>query len=778
MEIVNEPGFALGWMPGEIRTRGPSAAFAVKGTFRLRPDGRADSAETQDPLAGDVHFEEEPEHSLRYEADLCLFKPRADLLLNGTCHAPGGKPLPLCTVRFQVGKFEKSLSVIGDRVWKRSLLVPVMSDPLPFTTLPIRYERAFGGAGYPRNPTGKGYRGEVLPNLEDPGRLLRSPEDERLPAGFGPIPRSWPQRSSKSGTYKGKWLKERWPWLPDDFDWSYFNAAPEDQQMDGYLRGDEELAFDNLHPRLPFYRSRLPGIRCRLFVEEKSFREVALVLDTLWVDPGEEKLILVWRGVSPVLDLKLKGVRSIYVVSEPLAGPSQTVAHYQALFPVRLKEEEGEEPEEAEEPEPPEEIEDPAAEAAEAKAMDDELAELTKEEKGYQEQLAKHIESVKAELVKAGKDPSIVDAAPRDLAPGELTSIYKAYVAEVTAHAPEVAAKLPPIQEIEKADRDFAEMDKVEPEEKEEEEPAPWTRESCRAHAAGGGHFDEQDLGGLDLSELDWSGVSFAETILKGANLRNAKLVKSDLGSADLSGADLSDADLTEARLKEADVTGAKLDRAKLVGAMLELADFSGTSLIAADLTGASAPYADFSKANLSGSRLRGGAFADADFCESVLEKCDFTRANLSGADLDGVKAKEVLMEEADLTGFSAAEGADLERGDFRKARAQNSAWTGSKLDDADFSGASLDRAIFNEAAMNRAKFVAAGLKHALLAEASLVEADLSRVNLFRGSFEKSNLTRADLRGANLYEVEFYETVLQDAKLEGANVKGTKLAGA
>ena len=158
-----------------------------------------------------------------------------------------------------------------------------------------------------------------LPNLEDPKRPVSSPGMQTEPAGFGPIPRTWEQRTSRSGSYDAAWLKQRWPWFPNDFDWAHFNAAPRDQQLDGYLDGDEPLELENLHPDYSRYETRLPGIRPQLFVVDGyGTREAALKLDTLWVDADAEKLVLLWRGSLPIQSIRMADLREVHVVQTPL----------------------------------------------------------------------------------------------------------------------------------------------------------------------------------------------------------------------------------------------------------------------------------------------------------------------------------------------------------------------------------------------------------------------------------------------------------------------------
>ena len=51
------------------------------------------------------------------------------------------------------GALRAAIAVVGDREWRDG----VPSEPRRFTTLPLTFERAFGGPGYARNPVGRGY---------------------------------------------------------------------------------------------------------------------------------------------------------------------------------------------------------------------------------------------------------------------------------------------------------------------------------------------------------------------------------------------------------------------------------------------------------------------------------------------------------------------------------------------------------------------------------------------------------------------------------------------
>jgi len=128
-----------------------------------------------------------------------------DVLVGGQVRQPRGSEARL-DVEIAVGRaFRRRIAVIGDRVWKRDAagaLVP--GEPAPFLTMPLTYERAFGGAAptehgvdmpYQANPLGRGFyldeasaEGQPLPNLEDPASPVRGVHDMPEPVGLGYYP--------------------------------------------------------------------------------------------------------------------------------------------------------------------------------------------------------------------------------------------------------------------------------------------------------------------------------------------------------------------------------------------------------------------------------------------------------------------------------------------------------------------------------------------------------------------------------------------------------------
>nr|WP_246356793.1 DUF2169 domain-containing protein [Pyxidicoccus fallax] len=285
----------------------------VKCTYALGAGGRLTPAEAQIPVQAADDFHGKPgESSVRWESDLALYKPATDVVLLGHAYAPG-RPEAEVHVSLRVGPVHRVLAVFGDRHWRWGL---GMSSPKPFTKMPLTYERAFGGtdrsAADPRhhemearNPVGRGFRARhtgqaagdiLLPNIEDPRNLLRSPRDRPEPAGLGFIARGWQPRAALAGTYDEAWRKDRAPLLPQDFDERHHNAAPQPLRASPHLVGNEPVELAHLSPRGTL-RFGLPGTRPRVQVSiGRTRHELSVLLDTVVLLPDEDQVVLVWRG--------------------------------------------------------------------------------------------------------------------------------------------------------------------------------------------------------------------------------------------------------------------------------------------------------------------------------------------------------------------------------------------------------------------------------------------------------------------------------------------------
>jgi hypothetical protein len=311
--------------------------LVIKGTFRFpeREGEPLERAEEQiEPVLADVHWGEPGYSPPRLEAELARFKPRCDLLVNGTAWAPGGRPAERVKVGVACGPVRKMIEVVGDRHWRQVGATVGPSAPAPFATMPLTYARAFGGVddadpreaqplAYPSNPFGRGWHrvanqgrilGRPLPNLENPGEPVKVPWGSYRPAGLGIRARSVADRLRFAGTYDQRWIDEVFPFLPADFDERYHQAAPEDQQLP-WPAGGEEVVLLNLTPE-GRTRFRLPVVDLPVVLigRDGTERQKRPVLDTILIEPDERRVCLTWRTSEPLR-------RNLLEIPEAIVGP-------------------------------------------------------------------------------------------------------------------------------------------------------------------------------------------------------------------------------------------------------------------------------------------------------------------------------------------------------------------------------------------------------------------------------------------------------------------------
>ena len=268
--------------------------------------------------------------------DMGMPKLRGEFLLAGKCHVPRGKPaMEAVSVSVRAGQVSKTIHVHGDRYWKSGRI----SRAEPFRTISLTWNNAFGGREFKPNPLGKGIDQVIdregkwripLPNLELPDRYIGSTDDRPAPACFDALGAIWPQRNPNAGTFDDRWKFERWPDLPDDFDYEYFNMASKDQRLEGFFQPQDPIYIEGMHPDFPQITSSLPPHRVRCFLTRKSslkeadpeivFHEVTLQAETLWLFPEILRGVLIFRGSSEVLDDEYQDIQNIFVFREDLAS--------------------------------------------------------------------------------------------------------------------------------------------------------------------------------------------------------------------------------------------------------------------------------------------------------------------------------------------------------------------------------------------------------------------------------------------------------------------------
>jgi hypothetical protein len=320
-KIENKSGLKFDVLPLADKDGRPLLVCVVKGTFEIGRSGLLSVSEKQVGLNFAGEYWADPEKSsCKYEPECALLKPSTDVVLIGSAYAPKPQTMEV-QVSLRAGTLEKSIRVVGDRFWVKTLGLVGPTEPRPFERIPLRYERAFGGwdrsnpnpqkhAFDPRNPVGVGFRskngrfheGVPLPNLEDPRHPIRGYGSIVPPAGFGFTAPHWEPRAKFGGTYDKKWTDERMPLLPLDFDYRYFNGASEGLIARGYFRGDESVLVENASPerRLSFRLPGLPPPRIAVELRGAEHKDVETQLDTVIINADERLLFLLWRGNVPL----------------------------------------------------------------------------------------------------------------------------------------------------------------------------------------------------------------------------------------------------------------------------------------------------------------------------------------------------------------------------------------------------------------------------------------------------------------------------------------------
>ncbi|MDR1424184.1 MAG: DUF2169 domain-containing protein [Azoarcus sp.] len=295
-----------------------------------KPDakGMPTLCEQQQPLTEADRFYGEPGiSSTLEESDFAPFKPRCDVLLaHATAYPPEGRADRRWPVGLRVGECIKKL-MTGPRHMERTLSGWKVTTPEPAQEVPLHYEQAFGGScrwpetpaegeepellfRHDANPVGCGYappewtrksRPERIeaPQIEPYGEPFDNEAANRQAypvQGVGAIGRGWAPRIAHAGTYDRHWQKERWPRLPRDFDFAYWNCAPPDQQI-AYPGGGEPVILAGLRPGGGRFQSRVPGNPPFTLVRLKigPIIPTAMPLDTLIFDLREMRLTCVYR---------------------------------------------------------------------------------------------------------------------------------------------------------------------------------------------------------------------------------------------------------------------------------------------------------------------------------------------------------------------------------------------------------------------------------------------------------------------------------------------------
>ena len=290
--------------------------IVLKGTWTIEGNGMLQIADAQMPIQLSPLYHGKPgSSSLRYDTDIVLEKPGTDCVLIGHAWAPNTGASHV-DVTFAVGPVSRQARVFGERSWmKGGMRAAAISKGAPFEKLPLTWEHAFGGSDTSRrnpadhefcleNPVGRGMvsgrsdldiERRLLPNIENPADLIQKPNQRPTPWGFGMIAPYWQPRAGYAGTYDESWRKHLSPLPPADLDPRFYSSAAPGLCTSNHLTGAEHVFVEGASQQ--GVRFQLPAIRPRVKSRCGPHENViTLQLDTLIVEPDEDRVVLVWRG--------------------------------------------------------------------------------------------------------------------------------------------------------------------------------------------------------------------------------------------------------------------------------------------------------------------------------------------------------------------------------------------------------------------------------------------------------------------------------------------------
>ncbi len=329
MEVNNR----LGWNEFIFRQYNSRAELnIVLTTFRVFDiiDGcklNESEDDQREALLKDEYIGDAPLVHLFRQADFVPFKPGTDVTAIAQAWAPNGEAQKSWLVELSIARkketIEKQLRIYGSRKWDQKAGGNwVLTEPESASCVPLDYFRAFGGEkidepiveGAPRNcniynPVGPGvienkkYKPETpffAPQIEDPNEPILSPMGDYVPQGFAPIAPVWRFRQQYTGTFDQEWLNTHHPFLPENFNYQFYNCAHPDLIVKPYINRHDTIKALNLHPYHKQIEFSMPDVT---ICAQCTYRNGETKLTFMNVDGVHLELLqtvpkvrLTWRG--------------------------------------------------------------------------------------------------------------------------------------------------------------------------------------------------------------------------------------------------------------------------------------------------------------------------------------------------------------------------------------------------------------------------------------------------------------------------------------------------
>ncbi|MBF7729562.1 DUF2169 family type VI secretion system accessory protein [Pseudomonas sp. N040] len=792
-----------------------------------------------------------------------LQKSRGSFAVHGSAYALSANQQQGMAVRASLGPLSKTLHVFPPRQWRKGLTGWSAESIGQTGTLPLDWQHAYGAKDYPDNPEGVGYiadpdkaEGLPLPQIEDPRRPLRAPGEKLLPASLLPLPPQSSERMAFLGTCDERWKKQRAPFLPLDTDPRWFDEVAQDQCTQGYWAGNEAWSVAGMHPQLAEVSGRLPGLRPRLFVQRRALaeapslpkdqpaiepiEEARLELDTVWLFPDAERVLLLYRTTLRVTDIDGEDLAALGVGVERSGEPGKSSEQWIAeLWPQAAALAVEAPP--ADLPPPPD-VEKIKAEmlAKMQAALDARYASFAeKQAKVFaqaQQMAAKGGITIEPSLLKPVQAPNLAEiakslpverpvfdpAAHKAALEAKLANTKSAAMQQfeqaakkmgmdpqaMLAQAEAHRASVPPVDPVTAVDRlDLPPKQKAELHNRVTTQVAKFntgmadlkTKLATQSATIAAARPKLPALSGLPTlkprivwtrelleashkAEEKLDGERFIDLDLSGIDLSGGVLQNCTFENCQFKGAKLTTGLFSSGRFTNCDFTQADLQQALFDSSTFKACTFTQAKLAKASLNAVHAEKSPFDGADLTQALAARAQFVDSAFAGATLPEGDFAGARWQRCDLSGVNLQEANLAKAQL------HACPLDNADLRRAALPASSWsqvsgTAVNLSDANLQNWRIDQGCclpalnLNNANLTKASLQYAGLQNATLRGANLTKALFSRCDLSHADGYHANASSADFTGSNLSHSSWLGANFLEARLRKVSLSNADLRG-
>ena len=748
------------------------------------------------------------------------------------CFGMAYPPPDLITGPFEalvrVGSLQRKLAVYGPRVFGMLGNIQEQRPPRePVAVLPIN---AYGGKGYPDNPFGLGFNangGAPGPCIDDPDHPVLSPTSKVAPAGFWPLSPENSIRKRKLGTFDDKWLKMDWPNFPYDTDLEFFNTAPEQQRLQTYFKGNEEVEIIGMHPRTARMSFNLPGLRARCIYRRgeddslfSGWHESPIVPETLYLFPNEGLASLLHRTVIQVKRPDALDLHDVLLSLEPKGTPSPSKHAivqlcqsqlYDVIAPMGSDDR----------TEVDKSLEQTSAtnmKESNNQFQQTSFGAIKRETPAGRIKLSPDFEYI---LSQAGLDAASAQAIRTAQDPFEALSAamkkqiqlardeYNQAVLQSGLSEKEYLEKLKSIPQVDTAMKkaDFSAGIRVELEAMEDFvdtvvdmlrkaspqsnylESAPASKPGYSANPSrisNPSHADTTDemrafvnarssdpnqFRGVNISDLDFSGLTLA-----GLDFTGAICEGTDFSGCDLNGACFQDAILTRAKFKSAQLRKSIFVNAVATQAILDGADLTETNLTQTDLSESSCQSTRFDSAILNQTLMDQSNLSQASFtgvigvklsaCEALLDGCDLSNAILDHADFIKSSIQGCIFNQSQST-----------RLDLSGAIIKNCRFVSVTFKDCTATlKASLTNCMFDQSDLQGSNWTTVSIDQSTFKGCVLSSADFSSSLVTKTQFIQCKAQSMNFFSSTLKDINFFQNHMMDASFHGANIQKSSFA--